>query len=269
MHPNLSIQQQCTLLGLPRSSYYYEPKGESAENLLYMKMLDQEYLAHPFYGIVQMTTWLRSQGHRVNEKRVRRLMRLMGLEAIYPKPRLSQGDKEHRKYPYLLRNMEITYPNQVWTMDITYIPLWKGYAYLVAVMDWYSRYVLSWRLSNSLAVTFCLEALDEALTVAKPEIMNTDQGSQFTSLEFTGRLEQEGIRISMDGRGRVFDNIFIERLWRSVEYEEVYLKEYGSVQECAQNLGAYFRFYNQERFHQSLANRTPQQVYESQQKRAA
>ncbi len=261
MHPKISIRRQCDLLGLPRSTYYYEPRGETAENLLYMKLIDRQYLSTPFYGVPRMTTPLRKQGYQVNEKRIRRLMRLMGLEAVYPKPRLSQGNAEHRKYPYLLRDLSITHPNQVWSTDITYVPLPNGFLYLVAVMDWYSRYVLSWRLSNSLDVTFCLEALEEALDMAKPEIFNTDQGTQFTSLEFTGRLEKEEIQISMDGRGRVFDNIFIERLWRSVKYEEIYLKEYSSVVECAEGLKTYFSFYNDRRYHQSLEEKTPQEVY--------
>lgn len=269
MHPTISIQRQCELLGLPRSSYYYEPKKEKPENLFYMRKIDEQYLKTPFYGVSRMTTWLRQEGFLVNEKRIRRLMRLMGLEAVYPKPHLSQGRDEHRKYPYLLRDLKILYPNQVWTTDITYIPLHNGFLYLVAVMDWYSRYVLSWNLSNTLDVSFCLEALDKALTIDTPEIFNTDQGSQFTSLEYTGRLEKENIRISMDGRGRVFDNIFIERLWRSVKYEEVYLKDYGSVRECAESLNSYFHFYNEERFHQSLENKTPKEIYFQDRKQVA
>ena len=261
MHATIPIQRQCDLLGLSRSTYYYEPKGESALNLYFMKKIDEQYLQTPFYGVSRMTECLRKQGFQVNEKRIRRLMRLMGLEAIYPKPYLSQGTEEHRKYPYLLRDLPIIYPNHVWTTDITYVPVMKGFVYLVAVMDWYSRYVLSWNLSNSLDVSFCLEALEEALRWSKPEIFNTDQGSQFTSCDFTRCLESNDIKISMDGRGRVFDNIFIERLWRSVKYEEIYLKEYDSVQDCAENLGKYFRFYNEERFHQSLKYQTPHQVY--------
>lgn len=261
MHPKISIKRQCELLDLARSTYYHEARGESAENLQYMQLIDRQYLKTPFYGVPRMTTTLRKQGYRVNEKRVRRLMRLMGLEAVYPKPRLSQGNAEHRKYPYLLRDLKITRPNQVWSTDITYVPLPSGFLYLVAVMDWYSRYVLSWRLSNSLDVTFCLEALEEALERTKPEIFNTDQGSQFTSLEFTGRLEKGGIQISMDGRGRAFDNIFIERLWRSVKYEEIYLKEYESVLACAKGLREYFSFYNEHRYHQSLEHQTPREVY--------
>lgn len=261
MHPTLSIQRQCELLGIPRSTYYYEPRGETPANLWYIKLIDRQYLETPFYGVLRMTTWLQKQGYAINAKRVRRLMRLMGLYAVYPKPRLSLEDKQHRKYPYLLRDLTIAYPDQVWSTDITYVPVSQGFLYLVAVMDWYSRYVLSWRLSNSLDVTFCLEALDEALQISKPKIFNTDQGSQFTSLDFTGHLESNAIQISMDGRGRVFDNIFIERLWRSVKYEEIYLKEYASVHDCATNLGEYFRFYNEERYHQSLEDKTPHEVY--------
>lgn len=223
--------------------------------------MDRQYLKTPFYGVLRMTNWLCQKGYTVNVKRIRRLMRLMGLEAIYSKPRLSQGASDHRKYPYLLKDLPITYPNQVWSTDITYVPLQRGFLYLVAVMDWYSRYVLSWKVSNSLDVTFCLDALEEVLRRGKPEIFNSDQGSQFTSINFTECLESNGIRISMDGRGRVFDNIFIERLWRSVKYEEIYLNEYRSVNECYTGLQAYFRFYNTERFHQALDYRTPDQVY--------
>ena len=226
-----------------------------------MRLIDEEFTRRPYYGIRRMTAWLKRQGYPVNRKRVGRLMRLMGLIPIYPKPRLSQGDSASRKYPYLLRDVAVMRPDQVWCTDITYIRLRQGFVYLVVVMDWYSRYVLSWRVSVSLDVAFCVEALQEALEQSQPEIFNSDQGTQFTSGEFTGRLEEAGIRISMDGRGRVFDNIFIERLWRSVKYEEVYVKEYASVAECVSNLRAYFHGYNEERLHESLNYHTPAEIY--------
>lgn len=247
---------------MPRSSYYYEPASESAENLQLMRLLDQQYLKTPFYGSPRMTVWLRGQGWVVNHKRVERLMRVMGIEAVYPKPRLSQPGAGHRIYPYLLRDLPITAVNQVWSTDITYIRLTHGFIYLVAVMDWYSRYVLAWEVSNSLETAFCLSALDWALASgARPQIFNTDQGAQFTSRDFTGRLEAAGIRISMDGRGRALDNVFIERLWRSVKYEEVYLHDYQIVPEAVAGLDHYFRFYNGERPHSSLGYRTPEAVW--------
>jgi putative transposase len=224
-------------------------------------MLDEQYLRTPFYGSIRMTRWLREQGQRVNRKRVSRLMRVMGLEAVYPKPRLSQPASGHQIYPYLLRNVPITAVNQVWSTDITYIRLLRGFIYLVAVIDWFSRYVLSWEVSISMESSFCLSALDWALSRGCPEIFNTDQGSQFTSRAFTSRLEAAGIRISMDGRGRALDNVFVERLWRSVKYEEVYLNDYGSVAEAITNLGRYFEFYNRERPHQALGYRTPESVW--------
>ena len=257
----MSIRRQCELLGLNRASWYFEPAGETAENLRLMRLIDEEYLRHPFRGSRGMTTWLTGQGHAVNRKRVQRLMRSMGLEAIYPKPRLSQCGKEARIYPYLLRNVTIVRPNQVWSTDITYVPLLGGYAYLTAVLDWYSRYVLSWELSPTLDSGFCLLALDRALSQGLPEIFNTDQGSQFTSQAFTSRLESRGIAISMDGRGRALDNVFVERLWRSVKYEEIYLREYETMGSLAAGLEAYFWFYCHERPHQSLGNRTPAAVY--------
>jgi putative transposase len=226
-----------------------------------MRMIDEQYTKRPFYGVPRMTTWLRRQGYQVNHKRVARLMGLMGLEAVHPKPRLSQGSKEHRIYPYLLRDRVIAHSNSVWCADITYIRMIRGFVYLVAIMDWFSRYVLSWGLSISLEKEFCLMALDKALNRAHPEIFNTDQGSQFTSSDFTGRLEQCGISVSMDGRGRVFDNIFIERLWRTVKYEEVYLHDYRTPKEARDSLAEYFDFYNTERFHTSLGNRTPYEIY--------
>jgi putative transposase len=249
------------LAGLARSSFYYKAAEESPESILYMRLLDEQYTRTPFYGSPRLTQWLRQQGHPVNHKRVERLMRLMGIEAIYPKPRLSQPGLDHRVYPYLLSQLQIERPNQVWSTDITYVRMNQGFLYLVAILDWHSRYVLSWELSNTLDTRFCLAALDQALEQARPEIFNSDQGVQFTSREFTGRLETSGIRISMDGRGRVFDNIFIERLWRTVKYEEIYLKSYRNVREAVASLDQYFYFYNRERIHQSLNYQTPHQVY--------
>jgi putative transposase len=257
----LSVSQQCELLGLSRSSYYYEPATESAENLALMALLDREYTAHPFRGSRGMTAWLRREGHAVNRKRVQRLLRLMGLEAVYPKPRLSVGGAGHKVYPYLLRNVAIERVNQVWSTDITYIPMPSGFMYLTAVIDWYSRYVLSWRLSNTLDGEFCLEALDEALRCGCPEVFNTDQGVQFTAAAFTGRLEAAGVKVSMDGKGRCLDNVFVERLWRTVKYEYVYLWRPEAVPALAAGLTTYFGYYNQERSHQSLEDRTPAEVY--------
>lgn len=226
-----------------------------------MKLIDQQYTKTPFYGSRRMRDHLRLSAYKINRKRVQRLMRLIGLEAIYPKPRTSIPDKEHKLYPYLLRNMKIMRINQVWSTDITYIPINGGFMYLVAIIDWYSRYVLSWRLSNTIDVNFCLDALEEALTINKPEIFNTDQGSQFTSLAFTGRLTDADIKISMDGLGRAFDNIFVERLWRSVKYEDIYLKDYQTVAELYLGLQEYFRFYNMERPHQALGGIPPEMIH--------
>jgi putative transposase len=248
-------------MGLARASYYYAPTQERAENLVLLRLLDEQYTRTPFYGVPRMTAVLRGQGYTVNPKRVRRLLRTLGLTALYPKPRTSAGAPEHRVYPYLLRDLAIERVNQVWSTDITYIRLRAGFVYLVAVMDWYSRYVLSWALSNTLEVGFCLEALEAALPSGPPEIFNSDQGAQFTSPAFTARLAAGGVRISMDGRGRALDNVFIERLWRSVKYEEVYLQEYESVRDAHQGLGRYLGFYNTERPHQSLGYRTPREVY--------
>ena len=259
----LPISNQCRLLELSRSSYYYQLQPESDLNLRLMDLIDRQYTKRPFYGARQMTELLRRQGYRVNHKRVERLMRKMGIMAIYPRPRTSIKDDSHKIYPYLLRDLAIIYPNQVWCSDITYIRMRHGFLYLIAIMDWFSRYVLSWELSNTLDVHFCLEALDQALRIAKPGIFNNDQGSQFTSGAFTGLLEQNNIRISMDGRGRVFDNIFIERLWRTVKYEEVYLHDYQDGVDAYFALDKYFRFYNNERFHSSLDYRTPAEVYYS------
>lgn len=260
-HLEIPIYRQCELLGLSRSGYYYRPQGESQLNERLMNLIDEQYTKMPFYGIEKMTEWLRRQGFVVNSKRIRRLMRLMGLEAIYPKRRLSIPSEEYRKYPYLLRDLAIERPDQVWCVDITYIRMQHGFLYLVAIMDWYSRYVLAWELSNTLDKQFCLAALERTLVISQPEIFNSDQGSQFTSGEFIGRLEAAGVRISMDGRGRVFDNIFIERLWRSVKYEEVYLHSYESVRDARRGLTRYFRLYNTERLHESLGYRTPHEVY--------
>ena len=260
-HFKLSIVRQCELLGLNRSTYYLEERIESAKNLMLMRLIDQEYTDHPFYGRRRMTAHLRREGHEVNEKRVRRLMQLMGLEAIFPKPRLSIADNEHRKFPYLLNDIEPQKPNQVWSTDITYIRTTSGFLYLVAVIDWFSRYVLSWTLSNTLEVDFCLEALEAALLCGVPGIFNTDQGTQFTCRAFIERLMKAGITISMDGRGRAHDNIFIERFWRSVKYEEVYLKDYRNGMEVHEGIGSYIRFYNERRPHQSLDYKTPKEVH--------
>jgi putative transposase len=257
----LSVSQQCELLDLSRSSYYYEPAKESAENLALMALLDKEYTARPFRGSRGMTAWLRREGHEVNRKRVQRLMRLMGLEAVYPKPRLSVGGAGHRVYPYLLRNVSIERVNQVWSTDITYIPMPNGFMYLTAVIDWYSRYVLAWRLSNTLDVGFCLEALEGALSQGCPEVFNTDQGVQFTSASFTGRVEAAGAKVSMDGKGRCLDNVFVERLWRTVKY--VYLWRPEAVSALAAGLQTYIGYYNEERTHQSLEDRTPAEVYKT------
>ena len=257
----LSIARQCQLLGLSRSAYYYRPHPVSEEDLQLMRLIDEEYTRHPFRGSRRMVDWLNDRDHPVGRDRVRRLMRLLGLQAIYPKKRLSLENKAHRKYPYLLRGLSIDRPNQVWCSDITYIRLRGGFVYLVAVMDWYSRCVLSWELSNTLDTEFCVAALERAMADARPEIFNTDQGSQYTSEAFTARLKAAEVQISMDGRGRVFDNIMIERLWRSVKYEEVYTKEYVSMYDSRQSLASYFEFYNHERRHQGLDRRTPWSVY--------
>ena len=260
-HPQISVSRQCELLGLARSSFYYEPQRNDSYNELLMRLIDEQYTQAPFYGVRRMTAWLRNTGHPVNHKRVARLMDLMGLEAIYPKPKTSKGHPQHKKYPYLLEGLEIVHPNQVWATDITYVRMKRGFIYLTAIMDWFSRYVLSWEISITLETEFCLVALDRALEIAKPEIFNSDQGSQFTSDGFTNCLKDHGIRISMDGRGRFLDNIFVERLWRSVKYEEVYLNDYHEVHEAKDRLGQYFQFYNSKRLHQSLGYHTPAEVY--------
>jgi len=262
-HPSLSIVRQCRLLDISRSGLYYQPKGISEEDLTLMKLIDRQYLATPFYGARKIAAWLKSQGQRVNRKRVRRLMRVMGIKAIYRRPRTSKPAPGHKIYPYLLSGMRITRPDQVWAADITYIPMARGFLYLVAIIDWYSRYVLSWRLSNTLDAGFCVKALEEALRKGKPEIFNTDQGAQFISEAFTGLLKQHGVKISMDGKGSYNDNLFIERLWRTVKYEEVYLKAYQNGRDARIGLGNYFRFYNTERPHQTHGYRTPAEVFTS------
>ena len=260
-HPHLSIARQCELLGLARSSYYYEPVPENEEDLLLMRLLDEQYTRTPFYGKRKMVVFLAEQGYGVDRKRVRRLMEVMGLETIYPKPHLSLPGEQTVRYHYLLRGVRIDRIDQVWSCDITYIRLARGFVYLIAIIDWFSRFVLAWELSTTLDTSFCLETLDRALQAARPEIFNTDQGVQFTSKDFTGRLLQSDIRISWDGRGRALDNIFVERLWRSVKYEEVYLKDYQTVPEARKGLSEYFHFYNYTRYHQSLDYKTPFAVY--------
>ena len=262
-HPLLSVVRQCKLLDISRSGLYYQPVEVSEEELTLMKLIDRQYLATPFYGARKIAAWLKSQGYTVNRKRVRRLMQVMGLKAIYRRPRTSKPAPGNKIYPYLLSGMEITRPNQVWAADITYIPMARGFLYLVAIIDWYSRYVLSWRLSNTMDAGFCAEALEEALRKGRPDIFNTDQGAQFTGEAFTGLLQQHGVRISMDGKGRYSDNLFIERLWRTVKYEEVYLKAYQDGRDARTGISNYFRFYNTERPHQALGYRTPAEVFTS------
>ena len=261
-HPDLSVTRQCELLDISRSSVYYSPVEISEHELELMGLIDRQYLQTPFYGSRKITVSLRRQGHQVNRKRVQRLMRRMGIEAIYHRPNTSRPDSRHKVYPYLLRGLQIDRVNQVWATDITYIPMARGFMYLVCVMDWHSRYVFSWRLSNTLEADFCVEALEEALSYDAPGIFNTDQGSQFTSEAFTSVLLSRGVRISMDSAGSYMDNVFVERLWRSVKYEEVYLKAYESVAQARAGIGAYLRFYNNERPHQALDYRTPAQVFE-------
>lgn len=257
----MSIRQQCELLELNRSSLYYEPVTESAENLGLMALIDREYTEHPFLGSRRMTEWLKGQGHTVNRKRVQRLMGLMNLAAIYPRPRTSVANRKHKVYPYLLRGVTIDRVDQVWSTDITYVGLPGGFMYLAAVIDWHSRYVLAWRLSNTLDGWFCLELLEEVLSRGQPEIFNTDQGVQFTAEGFTRRLESAGVRVSMNGVGRCLDNVFVERLWRSVKQEDIYLRGYESVLELTAGLTRYFRYYNEERAHQGLDYQTPASVY--------
>lgn len=264
-HPKLSVSRQYELIGLPRSSYYRttNPAAESEENLLLMRLIDEEYMRHPFLGSRKMRDYCRRQGYRINRKRVQRLMQKMGLVSVAPKPNTSLANKAHAVYPYLLHNITINRVNQVWCTDITYIRMRGGFVYLVAVMDWHSRKVLSWELSNTMDSHFCVSALERAIRLyGTPDIFNSDQGSQFTSDAFTDVLKQHHIKISMDGKGRWMDNVFIERLWRSVKYEDVYLKEYTSVEELRRGLAQYFQYYNHERTHQSLSNLTPDEVYD-------
>jgi putative transposase len=249
------------LLGLNRSTWHYQPAEESKDNLCLMRWIDKQYLQTPFLGSRRMTVWLQAEGWTVNRKRVQRLMRLMGIEAIYPRPRTTQRNAQHRVFPYLLRDVPIVRVDQVWSTDITYVALLCGFMYLTAVIDWYSRYVLSWRLSNSLEGAFCVEAVQDALQFGTPKIFNTDQGSQYTATSFTTCLERAGVAISMDGRGRALDNVFIERLWRTVKYEWLYLHGYDTVPELHAGLTSYFHFYNEVRRHQSLGYRTPAEVY--------
>ena len=256
-----SLRHQCALLDLNRSSLYYHPQGESAENLLLMNLLDEQYTKTPFYGVLRMTAYLRSVGHGVNAKRVRRLLRTMGLETVYQRPDTSRANPEHRVYPYLLRGLNIERRDQVWSTDITYVRLRGGFVYLTAVIDWYSRYVLGWALSTTLDADFCIETTAKILENGRCEIFNTDQGAQFTTPRFVQPLLDKDIKVSMDGRGRALDNIFVERLWRTVKYEYVYLQEIQTVQEARSGFRDYFRFYNHERLHQSLDYRTPAQVY--------
>jgi putative transposase len=262
------VRRQCALLGLTRSNVYYRPAETPADDLRLMRLLDEQYTACPFYGSRRMTAWLVRQGEVVNRKRVQRLLRIMGLEAIYPKPRLSAPGAGHRAYPYLLRDVTIQQPGHVWSADISYVPLPGGFMYLAATIDWYSRLVVAWRLSNTLDGSFCQEMLEAALATGTPEVFNTDQGVQFTARAFTDRVERAGVQVSMGGRGRCLDNVFVERLWRSVKYEDVYLRGYESVQELERGLTAYFQFYNQERPHQSLGYRTPAEVHADRRRRA-
>jgi len=261
-HSRLSLVRQCQLLGISRSAVYYKPIGESQSNLQLMRLIDEQFMDTPFYGARQMSKHLRRLGHAVGRKRIRRLMRKMGLEPIYQKPNTSAPHPGHKIYPYLLKGLEITEPNQVWATDITYIPMRRGFLYLVAIVDWFSRKILSWRISNTLDADFCVAALREALAkFPKPGIFNTDQGSQFTSVDFTDVLKNAGVNISMDGRGRWRDNIVVERLWRSLKYESVYLNAYETGSECRKGLGAWIELYNQRRPHSSLDDRTPHEAY--------
>jgi putative transposase len=262
-HPQLSVTRQCELLGLPRSSCYYQPRPVSPEQLELMRAIDELYLAYPFYGSRQMTRALRREGYEViGRKRVQRLMRLMGLEAIYQKPNLSRPNLAHKIYPYLLRHLAVTRPNQVWATDITYVPIEGGFIYLCAVIDWFSRRVLAWELSNTLDASFCVRAVERAIAMhGVPEIFNTDQGCQFTSVEFTQPLLDRGVKLSMDGKGRALDNVFVERLWRTVKYEHLRLHSYLSVLDVHAHLEVYFDFYNHRRPHSSLGDRTPDEAY--------
>jgi putative transposase len=261
-HPALPIGMQCRLLSISRSSFYYEPQGESELNLALMLLIDKQFLETPFYGVQQMAWHLRNQGFSVNVKRVRRLMRLMGLMPIYQKPNTSKPAKGHKTYPYLLRGLRVDRPNQVWCADITYLPMKRGFLYLIAIMDWHTRKVLAWRISNTYEAEFCVEALNEAiLRFGPPEIMNTDQGSQFTSFAWTDCLKRAGVKISMDGKGRCIDNIFIERLWRSLKYECVYLHAWGTGSQARAGIGRWINFYNRQRPHAAHGGQPPAVVY--------
>ena len=258
---DISLNRQCELLNVSKGPIYYELVGVTPYNLELMDLIDRQFTETPFYGSRRLTNWLNKNGHDVNRKRVQHLMRLMGIEAIYPKPNLSKRRPDHEIYPYLLKGLRILKPNHVWSTDITYIRIGRGFVYLTAIMDWFSRYVISWKMSNTLEADFCIEALNEALEQSQPEIFNTDQGSQYTSSEFLKPLKSRNIKISMDSKGRALDNIFIERLWRSVKYEEVYIREYRTVKEAVASLKKYFIFYNHNRFHQALDYRTPAEVH--------
>ena len=261
-HKKMSVRQQCSILGICRSGLLYTPIGTSSLNLDLMEKIDKKYTGHPFYGRPKMTEQLKKEGYQINGKRVGRLMQKMGIMAIYPKPNTSIRNKAHRVYPYLLRGRDITRSNEVWCADITYIRTGKGFMYLVAIMDWSSRYVIAWELSNTLDGDFCVRVLKRALALGKPEIFNTDQGSQFTSDRFTRTLLDQGVQISMDGKGRALDNVFIERLWRSLKYEMIYLRQFESVPELKSAIRSYLHFYNTERIHQGLAYKTPKEVYD-------
>jgi len=268
--PDVSVRRQCEILALNRSSLYYESVGSDPEEIELMRRIDELHLKYPFFGSRRISQELRTQGMVVNRKRVQRLMRIMDLEGVAPKPNTSRPAPEHPVFPYLLRNLTVSRPNQVWATDITYIPLARGFAYLVAIMDWYSRRVLAWRLSNSLDTAFCVEALEDAFArFGQPEIFNTDQGSQFTAEDFTQVLRARGIKISMDGKGRCLDNVFVERLWRSLKYEEVYLNDYDNLVEARSAIGRYFAFYNDRRPHQALGYQTPASFYDGLLKKAA
>ena len=262
-HKQIPVYRQCELLNLNRSSLYYKPCRDTTYNEQLMRIIDEQYVKTPFYGVEKTTRWLRRKKHCVNPKRIRQLMRQMGLEAVYPKRKqdLSMPNKQHKIYPYLLDDVKVTRPDQVWSTDITYVRMYRGWVYLVAIIDWFSRYVLSWEVSITLEADFCVSALNRALESGRPEIFNTDQGSQFTSYDFTSVLQERGIAISMDGKGRAFDNIFSERLWRTVKVEEVYMRDYQTVAEAVYYLGRYFEFYNNERLYQALDYNTPAEVY--------
>ena len=264
-HPEISINRQCNLLEVSKGALYYQPASIDPYTLSLMDIIDEQHTSTPFYGSRRLTAYLNAKGHEINRKRVQRLMRLMRIEAVYPKPKLSRRLENHKIYPYLLRGVNIERPDHVWSTDITYIRVSNGFIYLTAVIDWFSRYVLSWRLSNSLENTFCIEALEEALSISQPQIFNTDQGSQYTAVNFLKPLIDRDISISMDSRGRALDNVFVERLWRTVKYEEVFLKDYRTMKmnEVYRSLKDFIKFYNQERLHQALDYKSPEYIYHS------